>query len=230
MPDIRRISSEEYCSEVLFMIKDFRTDLLLYRERSALLIPDKNQRNTFVITNDGESIRYFLKSSTQTGLSYMKAFFSKLYMCNFEKRDPPENEPLRIVVLRPALRNFRGKQKYSAGFVRTLTGGLSSVRDLKYTAEVIIESSNRTSARRRHYGFSVRITLSGDPVTFDPAISVIRESLREMKEDKGPVLKLTERKRFRLLRNLLKDPFQLCSVVRIPEDENLFISGPTVQA
>jgi hypothetical protein len=223
-------ASREYSSEVLFMIKDFRTDLLLYRERAALLIPDRDQRNTFVITNDGESIRYFLKSTSQTGLSYMKAFFSKLYMCNFEKMDPPGFEPLRTVVLKTALRNFRGRQKYSAGFVRTLTGGLSSVRDLMYTVEVIVESSNRLSARRRHYGFSVRITLSGDPVTFDSAISVIRESLREMKEDKGPVLKLTEKKRFRLLRNLLKDPFQLSSVIRIPEDEGLLISGPVAQA
>jgi len=230
MLDIDRVSPEEYASEVLFTIKDFRTDLLLYRERSALLIPDKNQRNMFVITNDGESIRYFLKSTTQTGLSYMKAFFSRLYMCNFEKGDPPETEPLRVLVLGPALRNFRRRHKYSPGFVRTLTGGLSSVRDLRYAVEVVIESSNRLSARRRHYGFSIRITLSGDPVTFDPAIAVIRESIWEMREDKGPILRLTERRRFRLLRNLLKDPFQLCSVVRIPEEENLLISGPTGQA
>jgi hypothetical protein len=230
MPDIQSVSPEEYSSEVLFMIKDFRTDLLLYRERSALLIPNRDERNTFAITYDGESVRYFLKSTTQTGLSYMKAFFSKLYMCNFEKNDPPEIEPLRILVLRPALRNFGRSRKYSPGFVRTLTGGLSSVRDLKYAAEVIIESSSRMSARRRHYGFSVRITLSGDPVTFDPAISVIRESIREMREDKGPTLRLTERKRFRLLRNLLKDPFQLCSVVRVPEEESLLISGPTGQS
>lgn len=222
------ISSEtgEYCSEVLFVIKDFRTDLLLYRERAALLLPDKGQRNTFIISHDSEESRFFIKSSSQAGLAYMKAFFSKLYMCSFERQDPPQIEAHRTLIIRPSLRNFRRKQKYSAGFVRTLTQGLSSVRDITYRADVIIETSRPVSARSRHYGFSIRIQLSGDPMNFDPAISVIRESLRQMKEDHGLILKLGERKKFRLLRNLLKDPFQLSSVVRIPEDESPVSSSP----
>jgi len=208
------------------VIKDFRTDMLLYRERAALLLPDKDQRNSFIISHDGNEVRFFIKSTTLAGLSYMKAFFSKLYLCNFERQDPPQIDALRILVIRPSLRNFRGKQKYSAGFVRTLTQGLASVRDLNYQAEVIIETSRPVSARRRNYGFSIRIQLSGDPINFDPAISVIRESLRQMREDHGLVLKLNESKKFRLLRNLLKDPFQLSSVVRIPEDESLVPSSP----
>ncbi len=208
-----------YSSEILFSKEGFRTDLLLYKERAALLIPGKNGRNQITVVGEDSEVRFFIGSTESSGLSYLKAFFSKLYPVSFDDTAPPDLERLDSVVIKPS--QWQGRKKnYSAGFMRTIIQGLSAIEGFSFRMDTIIES-HRSLRKRMKYSFAVRIELSGDPVHFEKAKSMVQDSISQTRSDGGLRLKSTARKRFRLQRKALKDPYLLSSVVRVPEDENL---------
>ena len=86
---------------------------------------------------------------------------------------------------------------------------------------VIVESSRVLLSQTVNFGFAIRIDLAGDPIHFPRAEIMIRDAISLIRKEKGFRIRITKKEKFRFYRRTLRDPFDLCNVIRIPQDEEL---------
>ena len=208
-------------SEILFREEGFDTDLTLYRERASLLIPQKGERNYFSVTRSNGGMRFYISSTNEAGLEYMKAFFKRLYACTFDHPDTGNLKGAGVLLIKLSPWNLRRKPIYNKAFMRGLLHGLSSIEGLEFHLTVIVESSKVLLSHTLNFAFAIKIELAGDPIHFPKAEILIRNAISQFRKDKGPRIYITKKQNFRFYRRTLKDPFELCNVIRIPQDEEL---------
>ena len=208
-------------TEILFREEGFDTDLTLYRERASLLIPQKGQRNSFSVIRSNGGMRFYISSTNEAGLEYMKAFFKRLYPCTFDEQNIDSLKSTSMLIIKLSPWNLRRKSTYNKAFMRGLLHGLSSINGLEFHLCVIVESSRVLLSQTVNFGFAIRIDLAGDPVHFPRAEIMIRDAISLIRKEKGFRIRITKKEKFRFYRRTLRDPFDLCNVIRIPQDEEL---------
>ncbi|MCL4480858.1 MAG: hypothetical protein M1113_05175, partial [Candidatus Thermoplasmatota archaeon] len=145
----------------------------------------------------------------------------RLYPCTFDEHNIDNLNSTSMLIIKLSPWNLRRKSTYNKAFLRGLLHGLSSINGLEFQLNVIIESSRVLRSQTVNFGFAIRIDLAGDPIHFPRAESMIRDVISLIRWEKGFRVRITKREKFRFYRRTLKDPFDLCNVVRIPQDEEL---------
>lgn len=213
MPFIPQVS---HWGKIVFQSEGIRTDLLLYRERSALLIPDLHEENRFVAVSREGSTSFFIGSSSEGQFALLKSFFQRVYDCTVEP-DPGPKPTLRCRIYTNVHRNRKFIDFYYPQFVRSAVNVPNMIPGIEASYTVIIRSG-KSITRKRKFSFAIVTgSVSGEEEklsllnTLDQEVTRMRERFR---------YKLRVHRRNSKLRSVLfDDPFVLCSFVRIPEDE-----------
>ena len=201
---------------ITFNAEDIKTDLIMYRERCPLLIPDYHEENRFVVISQNGSTSFFIGSSSDGQFTIMKSFFERIYNCSVELSGPPPRT-LHSVLYVNSRRNRKFRDFYYPQFMRNIVNVPNMVPEIQAVYSVIIRSGKSLTGRKKYsFGF-VLGTTSGQE---------IEKALMDIMDQE--IRRLRLRFRFRLRRRkkdarlfplIMDDPFTLSSFVRIPEDE-----------
>lgn len=194
------------------------TDLLMYRERSSLLIPDRHEENRFVVLSTKDSTQFLIGSSSEGQLKLLASFFERLYSCSVVKCDPPESFVEGRILINTR-RNRKKADFYYPSFFRSIINIPSMVPGIKMQYETVIRSSVSLLGKRR-YSFAILIGYTGNAESLKVVENTIADEVTRLK--KRFRWKFSVRKKNARLRSfILRDPFSLSSFVRIPSDETM---------
>lgn len=206
--------------EIAFPADEIKTDSLLYREKSYLLIPEPFSQNLFYAISDEARTNFFIASESALNLERMEAFFRLVYGATFmQKTGPPEHTGPSIV-LRSTPLNARIREFYHPRFVRNLLDYSSIDRNARFSYCVAVRSG-RTSFRGRRR-FNVAVSLG-----FDSGFS--RAKFNELIRNELAILKKESRFRLRISRSgkmsdgILSESFNLINFIRIPSEHDLVV-------
>lgn len=206
--------------EILFPTGDIRTDSLLYREKSGLLLPEPFTQNLFYAVSDEMETRFFIASESRLNLEKMEAFFLRLYGAIFQDCEDPVKHAGSTVFLKSTIRNARVKEFYHPRFVRNMLDYSSIDRSARISYCVSVRSGRHVGRKGRRYNISVS-------VGFDSRFSrrkfmeLIDSELSAMKREARFVLKKSGRGI--LSDNTLSQSFNLINFIRIPSEQDLVV-------
>ncbi len=203
-----------------FKSPDIKTDLLLYKDRSYLLLPSEGEENRFLVKAAGDAIEFYIGSTSISGFQAMRGFFSKLYDCRIDEEEPERlDSPDSIALLNKKYLRKKGFA-YFPGFVSNILYLPSAIDGLELQYEVVIRSS--VSLRnKRLYNFCTYVTFDygGKPV--EEVTAYISNDLSRLAKERKWRLKLRKGKKARFRTDLLSNSFDLCNFVRVPSDEGM---------
>ena len=203
-----------------FKSPDIRTDLLLYKDRSYLLLPSEGEENRFLAKASSDSIEFYIGSTSIAGFQAMRGFFSKLYDCRIDEEEPERlDAPESIALLN---RHYIRKKSFSyfPGFMSNILYLPSAIDALELQYEVVIRSS--VSWRKdKLYNFCTYVTMDFDGRPAKEIKGYINNDVSRLAKERKWRLKLKKGGRVRFRTDLLSDSFDLCNFVRIPSDEGI---------
>lgn len=192
------------------------TDLLMYRERSGLLIPDRHEENRFVVLSEKDSTRFLIGSTSEGQLKLMASFFERIYSSSVVKCDPP-NGFVEGRILINTRRNRKKTDFYYPSFIRSIINIPSMVPGIQMRYETIIRSSLSILGRRR-YTFAILIGYTGNAESLKVVENTVRDEVTRLRK-RFRWKFVIKKKNSRLRSYNMKDPFSLSSFLRIPSDE-----------
>lgn len=192
------------------------TDLLLYKERSELLVPDINEENRFLIESQGKSIVFMIGSTSEGQYLTLKAFFERLYSIRIERCDTPDRF-LSGRILLNGRRNGRKTDFYYPSFVRNLVNLPSMLPELRLQYQAVIRSSISLLGHKR-YSFAVLIGYTGNTESAKTVEGYLKQETARMRKRFGWKLRM-KKSAGRLRPSVLRESFVLSSFVRVPFDE-----------
>ena len=125
-------------SRLVFTSSDVQTDMLLYRDRSYLLIPSRNEENIFVAIPGGDRTEFYVYSTSLQDHANIREFFRKLYACELEKADPPElSGEMRLILVNSFL-NRRVKEFHFSSLIASVVNFMGPVEGstLRYAVKI----------------------------------------------------------------------------------------------
>lgn len=189
-----------------------KTDLLAYKERSVLLLPEIGEENRFMINSQRGTVEYRIGSSSQGQFEFMKAFFEELYGVEVISCDPPES-PMNGRVIQNSRRNGKKVDFYYPSFLAAVVNIPNMIPEIRIQYQVVIRSSRNFMGKKR-YSF---VLLIGDTGSSESSVLV-----SDLLKNEFRSLRRRYRWRFTQKRNagrlrptVLKEPFSLSSFVRI---------------
>ncbi len=199
------------------------TDLLLYRDRSYLLLPSEGDENRFLVHSHDSGVHFFIGSSSLENYNMMEKFFTRIYKCYIREEEPEIIDSGLSV----ALVNKRQLRKigfnYFPGFVKNMIYLPSSVPNLSMQYEVIIRSS-QSLRKERLYNFASHLKMDYDGGSPGRLKGHIRNEVMRLRKEKKWRLKMKNGGKIRFRKDLLREPGFLCNFVRVPEDEGRQLS------
>jgi hypothetical protein len=207
--------------EILFPNTDIKTDSLLYREKSRLLLPEPRTQNLFLVHSDHYNTRFFLSSESQRNLERMESFFSRLYDTIFEDSElPPMEGESSAVILRNSFLNFRRKEFYHPAFVRNIFDytSIDSSAVMRYCVSIRSGTSRMRIADR--FNFTVTIGFNSGDVQ-KKFSDLLGSELKIMRKQAG--FRLRKSGAAKMTDNLLSKPFNLINFVRVPSERDILM-------
>ncbi len=206
-----------YWGLLSFIQSDVPTDLLLYRERSTLLIPDSGEENRFVVQSIHGTIQYLIGSTSEGQYNLMKSFFERVYDCSVNRCEPPDRMAGGRVLLN-SWRNRRRRDFYYPSFIRNMINLPDMASGLEFQYQVVIRSSEGVF-RKRKFSFAILFGYSGSSESIKAAeVSMADEIRRLRKRFRWKLVR--KRNNGRLSAFSMTDPFSLSTFVRVPAAED----------
>ncbi|MHB1708909.1 MAG: hypothetical protein ACYCT2_05485 [Thermoplasmataceae archaeon] len=207
-------------SRLVFTALDVRTDMLLYRDRSYLLIPSRNEENVFASIQRGDRTEFYVSSSSLQDHANIREFFRKLYACEFEKADSPDlSGEVRLILVNSFL-NRRVKEFHFSSLIASVVNFIGPVEGSNLRYAVKIRSYMGRLSREKRFSFVVSFSISGNENTASGFEDMVRKNLRRMRRESGWRMKIKRGRTVRFRTDTLSNPFCLNPFVIIPEDEN----------
>lgn len=194
------------------------TDLLLYKERSYLILPSEGEENRFFVSADESGVDFFIASSSVRNFQAMRGFFTKMYDCYASEEEPERIQSGGRFVM--TNRNIMKKSAFSyfPEFLRNMIYLPSSVEDLKLQYEVIIRSSHNFR-KRKLYNFCVYVRFETEGWNPDEMMVYVRNEVARLNSERKWKMGISTKGRVRFRTDKFDDPMKLCNFVRIPIDE-----------
>ncbi|MCL5441193.1 MAG: hypothetical protein M1468_00825 [Candidatus Thermoplasmatota archaeon] len=207
-------------SRLVFTAPDVRTDMLLYRDRSYLLIPARNEENIFVAIPRGDRTEFYVSSSSLQDHANIREFFRKLYACELEKSEPPDlSGEMRLILVNSFL-NRRVKEFHFSSLIASVVNFMGPIEGSTLRYAVKIRSYTGWFSREKRFSFIVFMSISGNKNTSAGFEDMVRKNLRRMRRESGWRMKIKVGRTVRFRTDTLSNPFCLNPFVIIPEDEN----------
>ena len=197
---------------------DIGTDLLLYKDRSYLLLPSPGEENRFVIKADSDDIDFYAGSTSLKNLDMMSSFFQKMYNSRSDDHSGPDGEYMENLVIANSRSNRRFQMFYHPAFVRNIMQIPHHLNDVALSYEVVIRSSISPLGRKR-YSFYINLGMSAEDNVRDEVLYSVRENIRNVREEAKWKMILRKGRDFSFRFDLLKKPFALSTFVNVPTDE-----------
>lgn len=204
--------------ELRFPPGEIKTDALLYREKSYLLIPEPFTQNLFYAISDTLETRFFLASDSRLNLERLEAFFLRLYGASCEEvADAPVHKG-SVTVLRSTILNGRTGEFYHPRFVRNILD-YAAVDNTGRVSYCVAIRSGRVSIRaKRRFNVVVSVGFDSD-LAKNRFHDLIRHETGIMKREAGFRMRVSDRKR--ISDNIMTESFNLINFVRIPSENDL---------
>lgn len=204
--------------KIIFLDFEIDTDLLLFRERSMLLVPDSHEENRFVVLSSSEGTEFIVGSSTEGQYELLKSFFQRVYPCSIQKCEPPDGFVEGKILLN-SRKNRKREDFYYPSFMRNIINIPSMIPDVKLQYQTVVRSSV-SLFRRKKYSFAVLIGYTGNAESLKAVEAVITDEVLRLKRRFGWKFRVMK-KNARLRSFSMTDSFNLSSFMRITSDEDL---------
>lgn len=204
--------------ELVFTRDRIKTDLMLYKEKSELLIPSPGEENRFHALCTSTITRFFISSTSLESLSRMRFFFYRLYDAIAEETDISFGEYSHRISLTNSTIMHRKVENYYPRFVKNVFELPEVIDDLPFLYTVVIRSSGHLLSKRLSFNFLTMISS-----TSDDNISKLRNYLTQeiiaMKAEMKWKLKMP---RIPWMKDdIFRNPFNLVNFVRIPSEHDI---------
>ncbi len=201
--------------KINFTDTQIETDLLLYRERASLLIPDYGEENRFVVVSRNENVSFLIGSTSPGQYDLLKSFFQRIYPCKVRKSEPPMHVVGGHIILN-SRRNGKRRDFFYPSFLRNVINISTMLNGITVQYQVIIRS--RAFLHRKRYSFALAIGYLGDAEASGAFSQAVRGELDRLRRRFSWKMKL-RRRDSRLSQFTFEDPFALSTFVHVPVSE-----------
>ncbi|MGC8608794.1 MAG: hypothetical protein ACP5UV_02860 [Thermoplasmata archaeon] len=206
-----------HCGKVIFTSTDFKTDIMLYRDTSYLLLPAKGTSNSFRISSHDGRLHFHVCSEIEINYGLLSQFFTRNYPCYLkEDQNGIENGmKYRYYVNRSSDRKLG--EIYFPRILRNIVNISYSFPELQMEYSAEIRGNTRGSGK---YSMYVKFGMMEDSAYSSGIEDFIANEFLELKRRK--MWKFARKKgKFALKTDLLSNTFNMINFVRIPEDINV---------
>jgi len=194
--------------------------MLLYRDRSYLLIPSRNEENVFVAIPRNDRTEFYVSSSSLQDHANIREFFRKLYACELEKAEPPDfSGEVRLILVNSFL-NRHVKEFHFSSLIASVVNFMGPVDGNALRYVVKIRSYTGRFSREKRFSFIVSMSISGNKSVLSGFEDMVRKNLNRMRRESGWRMKIKRGRTVKFRTDILSNPFCLNPFVIIPEDEN----------
>lgn len=207
--------------QISFPDGDIKTDSLLYREKSHLLVPEPYTQNLYTVIFDEFQTNFYISSDSETNLERLQAFFSRIYDTTFqEMEEAVHGEYSDSVILVNSPRNAKSKEFYHPRFVRNLLDYVSVDRRASIRYTVSVRSGTRVARKPAKFNFNISIGFNS-PTSANKFRDLLRNELVELRREAKYRIRPSGKGRFR--DNLLSLPFVMINFIRVPSAYDLIV-------
>ncbi len=214
------MSSQLKVKEILFPEGEVKTDAMLYKEKSSLLVPEPFSQNIFYSISDELQTRFFIGSDSHANLDRLQSFFTRLYGATFEDSAIKQVEEGFSISLRLKTPLFTEKEFYYPGFVRNILDFNSIDRSSVIRYSVSIMAGEKRLLRPKAYGLSITLTFDSELHKSRLAPLIDQETMKLSKETgiRGKI-----KKSLKVRDTGFKNTFNLINFVRVPSEKDVVI-------
>lgn len=155
-------------------------DLLHYREKSMLLLPDRGEENRFAVISGSSGTQFLIGSTSLSQFNMLKSFFSHVYNAEVRECGPPE-EFVKGRILLNSRRNRRKIDFHYPSFMQNIVEIPSLIPDVKINYQTVIRTSVSARGRKR-FNFAVIVGYTGNTDSVDAIESVIMDEVSRLRK------------------------------------------------
>lgn len=204
--------------EILFPAGSIKTDSLLYREKSYLLLPEPGTQNLFLAVSNEVQTRFFISSDSLNNMSRLESFFYRDYGTTFEETEMPSLQGGGSLFMRPSMLNFRSAEFYHPRFVRNLLDFTSVDTKAMIAYRVSIRSGSQLKRKDRKFNLGISIGFDSQR-SLNEFRDIVNAEIRDLRVQSGFRLKMSDSRK--IYDRKLVRPFNLINFVRIPSEHDL---------
>ncbi len=211
-------------STLIFTRRVDKTNPLLFRDRSYMLIPTPGEENIFQVNSTGEMRYFYLGSSSSSCLNTMERFYSLMYQCTVESSSDPGTKQSMISVHNSIL-NRRREAFYSPGFMKSIIDIPFYFGKVQSTYRIALRSHKNRNRKGISYNFSLSVSCDADEKDLDGIESFLGLKMWEIRRDHKWRMKRTSRSG-RIVASTLRETYNLVNFVRVPVEEDITLEVP----
>jgi len=211
-------------STLIFTSRVDKTNPLMFRDRSYMLIPTPGQENIFQVNSIGEMRYFYLGSSSPTCLKNMERFYSLMYQCAVEPAGDPGMKQIMITV-RNSFLNRRRETFYSPGFMKSIIDMPFFFGAVQSSYRIAIRSHKNRNRKGLSYNFFLSVSCDADEKDLDGIESFLGLKMWEIRRDHKWRMKRTSRPG-RIVSSTLRDTYNLINFARVPVEDDITLEVP----
>ncbi len=211
-------------STLIFTSRVEKTNPLMFRDRSYMLLPDPGQENIFQVDSTGEMRYFYIGSSSASCLRTMERFYSLMYRCSVEHSSDPgikgNNMPFQN-----SLMNWRRKTFYSPGFMKSLIDIPFFFGDTQSSYRISLRSYRNRNRKGISYNFALSVSTDAGKEEMKNIESFVGLKIWEIKRDHKWRMKRASRPG-RMISSLLRESYNLVNFMRVPVEDDIVLEVP----
>ncbi|WP_393971283.1 hypothetical protein OXIME_001553 [Oxyplasma meridianum] len=211
-------------STIIFTGRVEKTNPLMFRDRSYMLLPSPGQENIFQVDSIGEMRYFYIGSSSASGLRTMERFYSLMYMCSVEPSSDPGIKQ-RNLTFYNSLMNWRRKAFYSPGFMKSLIDIPFFFGNVESSYRISLRSYRNRRRRGLSYNFTLSVSSNAEIEHMENIESFLGMKMWEIRRDhKWRMKKMSGPKRMNS--SILREPYNLVNFMRVPVEDDIVLEVP----
>jgi len=211
-------------STLIFTSRVEKTNPLMFRDRSYMLLPDPGQENIFQVDSMGEMRYFYLGSTSASCLRTMERFYSLMYRCSVEPSPDPgikgNNLPFYNSVM-----NWRRKTFYSPGFMKSLIDIPFFFGNVESSYRISLRSYRNRGRKGLSYNFALSVSSNAEREQMENIESFLGMKIWEIKRDHKWRMKRMSRPR-KMISSLLRESYNLVNFMRVPVEDDIVLEVP----
>jgi len=211
-------------STLIFTSRVEKTNPLMFRDRSYMLLPDPGQENIFQVDSMGEMRYFYLGSTSSSCLRTMERFYSLMYRCSVEPSSDPgikrNNLPFSNSVM-----NWRRKTFYSPGFMKSLIDIPFFFGNVESSYRISLRSYRNRGRKGLSYNFALSVSSNAEREQMENIESFLGMKIWEIKRDHKWRMKRMSRPR-KMISSLLRESYNLVNFMRVPVEDDIVLEVP----
>jgi hypothetical protein len=211
-------------STLIFTSRVEKTNPLMFRDRSYMLLPDPGQENIFQVDSTGEMRYFYMGSSSPSCLRTMERFYSLMYRCSVEPSSDPGIKRNNLA-FRNSLMNWRKDAFYSPGFMKSLIDIPFFFGNVQSSYRISLRSCRNRNRKGLSYNFALSVSSDCQLEQLDNVESFIGMKMWEIKKDHKWRMKRTFRSG-RMVSSLLRESYNLVNFMRVPVEDDIVLEVP----